>query len=104
MPTVLKIASFRFHFYSDEGNEPSHIHVATSDGECKFWLDPIKLARNKNLRPREIKEIERLVFEHGEYLICVSVLSPKFSNQKIIVRLCERRIDRGRGEAIWILK
>ncbi|MBW2569053.1 MAG: DUF4160 domain-containing protein, partial [Deltaproteobacteria bacterium] len=37
MPTVMKIGSFRFHFYSDEGNEPPHIHVATPDGECKFW-------------------------------------------------------------------
>ncbi len=27
MPTVLKIDGFRFHFYSDEGNEPSHIHI-----------------------------------------------------------------------------
>ncbi len=36
MPTVLKIGSFRFHFYSDEGNEPPHIHVATPDGECKL--------------------------------------------------------------------
>jgi len=27
MPTVLRIEGFRFHFYSDEGNEPPHIHV-----------------------------------------------------------------------------
>lgn len=31
MPTVLRIGQFRFHFYSDEGNEPAHIHIATSD-------------------------------------------------------------------------
>ncbi len=36
MPTILGIGSFRFHFYSDEGNEPPHIHAATPDGECKF--------------------------------------------------------------------
>ncbi|MBA3016889.1 MAG: DUF4160 domain-containing protein, partial [Desulfobacteraceae bacterium] len=24
MPTVMKIGSFRFHFYSDEGNETPH--------------------------------------------------------------------------------
>jgi len=23
---------FRFHFYSDEGNEPPHIHIAAPDG------------------------------------------------------------------------
>jgi len=69
MPTVLKIGSFRFHFYSDEGNEPPHIHVATPDGECKFWLEPIQLARNKGVAPHVIREIERLVFQHRSFLM-----------------------------------
>ena len=64
MPTALKVGSNRFFFYSDEGNEPSHIHVASPDGECKFWLDPIRLARNKGLSPAKVRRIERLVFEH----------------------------------------
>jgi hypothetical protein len=25
---------------------PPHIHVETPDGECKFWLHPIRLTRN----------------------------------------------------------
>ncbi len=68
MPTVLRIGSFRFHFYSDERNEPPHIHIATSDGECKFWLDPIKLARNQNIKAHDVREIERLVFQHQKLL------------------------------------
>lgn len=68
MPTVLRIGSFRFHFYSDEGNEPPHIHVATPDGECKFWLEPIRLARNKRVSPHVIREIEKLVFQHCDFL------------------------------------
>ena len=68
MPTVLRIGSFRFHFYSDEGNEPPHIHVATPDGECKFWLEPIQLARNKGVPPHIIRKIEKLVFQHCEHL------------------------------------
>lgn len=64
MPTVLRIGSLRFHFYSDEGREPPHIHVATPDGECKFWLDPIRLARNVNVPPHQLRQIERLVYEH----------------------------------------
>lgn len=55
MPTVLRIGSFRFHFYSDEGNEPPHIHVASPNGECKFWLEPIQLAGNKGISPHEIR-------------------------------------------------
>jgi len=64
MPTVMKIGSFRFHFYSDEGNEPPHIHVATPDGECKFWLQPVRLARNKGVPPFTIRKIEKIVFEN----------------------------------------
>jgi len=36
MPTVLRIGSFRFHFYSDEQMEPPHIHIETPEGECKL--------------------------------------------------------------------
>ena len=68
MLTVLRIGSFRFHFYSDERNEPPHIHVATPDGECKFWLEPVRLARNKGVAPHVIREIEKLVFEHYDLL------------------------------------
>jgi hypothetical protein len=65
MPTVLHIGHFRFHFYSDERQEPPHIHVRTPDGECKFWLEPmIALAGNRGVRPHELRQIERLVFEH----------------------------------------
>lgn len=39
MPTVLRVGRFRFHFYSNEGREPPHIHVRASEGECKFWLE-----------------------------------------------------------------
>ncbi len=62
--TVMEIGSFRFHFYSDEGNEPPHIHVATPDGECKFWLQPVRLARNKGVPPLTIRKIEKIVFEN----------------------------------------
>ena len=69
MPTVLRIGSFRFHFYSDERNEPAHIHVATPDGECKFWLEPIKLARNKGVPSHKIRVIEKLVFKYQSLLM-----------------------------------
>jgi hypothetical protein len=68
MPTILRIDSFRFHFYSDEGTEPPHIHIATPEGECKFWLDPVRLARNRGLHPTVIRKIEKLVFENLDYL------------------------------------
>ncbi|MCA2998824.1 MAG: DUF4160 domain-containing protein [Rhodocyclaceae bacterium] len=69
MPTVLRIGAFRFHFYSDEGEEPAHIHVDTGDGECKFWLDPVVLAKSINVSPINVRKIERLVFEHRSFLM-----------------------------------
>lgn len=68
MPTILRIGNYRFHFYSDERHEPPHIHIATPDGECKFWLDPIRLARNKGVAPHVLREIEKLVYEHQIFL------------------------------------
>jgi hypothetical protein len=62
------LGPFRFHFYSDEGTEPPHIHVETSDGECKFWLDPVRLAKNRNISAETIRKIERIVFEHRNFL------------------------------------
>jgi len=56
MPTVLPIGLYRFHFYSDEYCEPPHIHVETADGECKFWLNPVQLADNRNLTPKTVRE------------------------------------------------
>lgn len=64
MPTILRVGAYRFHFYSDEWGEPPHIHVETPDGECKFWLEPVRLARNKGVAPVTVRELERLVFHH----------------------------------------
>ncbi len=69
MPTVLRIEGFRFHFYSDEGNEPPRIHVEYGAAECKFWLDPITIARNKGIKPNSLRKIEKLVFDNKDLLI-----------------------------------
>ena len=69
MPTVLSIGSFRFHFYSNEGNEPAHIHIESPDGECKFWLDPIILAYNKGIPTHKVRKIEQLTYENKALFI-----------------------------------
>jgi hypothetical protein len=69
MPTVLRIGPFRFHFYSDEANEPPHIHVRYAGRECKYWLDPIALAGNRGIAALDLRAIEQLVLEHQVFLI-----------------------------------
>src|SRR5258708_4053139 len=36
----LLVRRMRFFFFSNEGNEPPHIHIEDGDGYAKFWLDP----------------------------------------------------------------
>ncbi|WP_242513355.1 DUF4160 domain-containing protein [Halochromatium salexigens] len=55
MPTVLRIKGLRFHFYSDEGTEPAHIRIRGAEGECKFWLSPISLARNRGIPAHQLQ-------------------------------------------------
>jgi hypothetical protein len=69
MPTVLRIGSLRFHFYSDEGTEPPHIHIRSADGECKFWLCPTSLAKNRGVSAQQLRDVERLVYEHQQFLL-----------------------------------
>lgn len=61
MPTVLRIGRFRFFFYSNENQEPPHIHVKAAENEAKFWLNPVRLAFNHGYRSHELNEIEWLV-------------------------------------------
>lgn len=69
MPTVLRNGPYRFHFYSREGNEPPHIHVARDEMEAKFWLRPVALAANFGFRSAELSRIEQLVRENQRTLI-----------------------------------
>jgi hypothetical protein len=69
MPTVLRIGRYRFHFYSNEGQEPPHIHVKAGNDQAKFWLDPVVLAANYGFRGHELNEIEDLVEEHQATLL-----------------------------------
>ena len=69
MPTVLKVKGYRFFFFSRE-EERMHIHVASGDGEAKFWLEPkVELAKNYRYTARNIKEIQLLIEGHYDELI-----------------------------------
>jgi hypothetical protein len=69
MPTVLRVGRYRFFFFSNENNEPSHIHVKAESDQAKFWLEPIRLATNYGFRAHELNEIERIIQEHHKELL-----------------------------------
>src|ERR1041385_4963594 len=58
-PTVFREGPYRFFFFSRE--EPRiHVHVASSDGEAKFWIEPeVKLAENHGIPNHELADLLR---------------------------------------------
>jgi hypothetical protein len=40
MPKILFERGFSFFFYSNENNEPAHIHVSKGNADGKIWLQP----------------------------------------------------------------
>jgi len=64
MPTVLRWNGYRFYFFSNERNEPPHIHVDKGGCSAKFWLSPVELARNFGYPDRELNRLHAKVAEH----------------------------------------
>jgi ABC-type uncharacterized transport system permease subunit len=63
LPTVLRHNGFRFFFFSNENDEPLHIHVEKGESYAKFWLKPVSIARNIGFNQSEITEIKKILFE-----------------------------------------
>jgi len=69
MPTVLRVGRYRFFFFSNEGQEPPHIHVRAGGDEVKFWLSPVQLVANYGFNARELNRVESLVERHRAELL-----------------------------------
>ncbi|MEQ8882161.1 MAG: DUF4160 domain-containing protein [Cyclobacteriaceae bacterium] len=70
MPTVLTIDGFKFLFYSDEGNEPCHIHIKKGGATGKIWLLPdFDEDYYYGFTEQEKRKIRKLVKENYEFLI-----------------------------------
>jgi hypothetical protein len=72
MPTILLIDGWKFFFYSNEGNEPIHIHCQNADKECKFWLDcenfNIAEAFSFNMNNKDKRVVKKIIFEYFELI------------------------------------
>ena len=69
MPTVLRIGPFRFFFYSNENEEPAHIHIQRERMMAKFWLRPVALASSTRFSPKELRTLELMVVENKKILL-----------------------------------
>ena len=68
MPTVMRAGPFRFFFFSNERNEPPHIHVEAGERYAKFWLEPLSLAGSSNFKGHELGELGRIIDRNNELL------------------------------------
>lgn len=69
MPVVLRVKGYKFRFYMADIMEPPHVHVAKSGNQAKFWLQPLKVAREGHFRPIDLREIERIIEDNLEFLL-----------------------------------
>lgn len=62
MPSISDLPGpYRLFFYSFDCNEPMHVHVQREKMVCKFWLEPVELARNYGFHDRELNRIRELI-------------------------------------------
>ena len=73
MPTILFILGWRFFFYTNEGDEPIHVHFQKGEREGKLWLDidnfDLKEAHAFNLSPSDRRAVRKIVFDNFEYIV-----------------------------------
>ena len=68
MPTILKVNGYRFFFYSNDRNEPMHVHVEGHGGEAKFWIPLCALAWSYNLNQRQLKKVYDIIKQCAQKL------------------------------------
>ena len=73
MPTILLILGWRFYFYSNERNEPIHVHCSKADAEAKYWLDveayEIAEAYAYGMSPADRRMVRSIIFQHFDYIV-----------------------------------
>ena len=72
MPTILMMLGWRFFFYSNEGDEPIHVHCKKGDAEAKYWLDvngfDIAEAFGYGMTPADKRTVRKVIFENFDYI------------------------------------
>ena len=62
MPTIKQISNgLRFFFFSFDCNEPMHVHVSRENMTCKFWIEPVALAKNHGFSAKELNKIRKII-------------------------------------------
>lgn len=69
MPGI-RVGPYVISFYEYDLREPAHVHVRRERNQAKFWLESLKIARNRGFTAHELHDIETLLRENqGKLLI-----------------------------------
>jgi len=68
MPEIFREFGFVFFFYSNEGQEPIHVHVRKAGGFAKFWIEPVELEFAQGMKVGDINRAEKLIYENLEII------------------------------------
>jgi len=70
MPTVKGIPGpYRLFFYSFDCNEPIHVHVQRERMICKFWNQPMALARNQGFTAKELNTVREVITRNRDRIM-----------------------------------
>ena len=69
MPTIIRSGPYRVFFFSNEGDEPPHVHVQRERLIAKYWLSPITMAANQGFRGVELGRIEAILIVNEDSLL-----------------------------------
>ncbi|HCU23610.1 MAG TPA: DUF4160 domain-containing protein, partial [Deltaproteobacteria bacterium] len=53
-----------FYFYSNEGEEPPHVHITGRGGEMKVWLPKMIVEFSYGLSPTEQRKVIKVIQEN----------------------------------------
>lgn len=71
MPEVFREGPYVFRFFSNEGDEPPHVHVTYDRSVAKYWLhrDPVELHRNYGIAAHRLTRVQSLVQQNRTRLL-----------------------------------
>jgi hypothetical protein len=69
LPTVLRWNGYRFYFFSNEGDEPAHIHIDRDDATAKIWLEDLSVARAVGFSTKQLRELSDKVRDEREQFL-----------------------------------
>lgn len=68
MPNIIVENGYRLFFFSNEGLESPHVHIQYGSALAKFWIKPVRLAKNEGMKAMELRRASVLAEKHEKLI------------------------------------